>query len=30
MAVPYGEMMLSGCFGLVEAVREHWIKQGGL
>ncbi|MBU2549065.1 MAG: DUF1786 domain-containing protein [Proteobacteria bacterium] len=24
MAAPYGEMMLSGCFGLVQAVREHF------
>jgi uncharacterized protein (DUF1786 family) len=24
MAAPYGEMMLSGCFGLVEAVRQTW------
>ncbi len=23
MAAPYGEMMLSGCFGLIEAVREY-------
>ena len=23
MAAPWGEMMLSGCFGLVEAIREH-------
>jgi uncharacterized protein (DUF1786 family) len=23
MAAPFGEMMLSGCFGLIEAVREH-------
>ena len=28
MAAPYGEMMLSGCFGLVEAVREH-LNGGG-
>ncbi|MBW2063177.1 MAG: DUF1786 domain-containing protein [Deltaproteobacteria bacterium] len=26
-AAPYGEMMLTGCFGLVEAIRQHR-KQG--
>ncbi|MEW5721897.1 MAG: DUF1786 domain-containing protein [Thermodesulfobacteriota bacterium] len=24
LAAPHGEMMLSGCFGLIEAVAEHW------
>lgn len=28
MAAPFGEMMLSGCFGLIEAVREEVRNQG--
>ena len=28
MAAPYGEMMLSGCFGLVEAVQELYGQTG--
>jgi uncharacterized protein (DUF1786 family) len=28
-AVPYGDMMLSGCFGLVAAVKEHLKRMEG-
>lgn len=28
LAAPFGEMMLSGCFGLVEAVREYYLHTG--
>ncbi len=28
-AAPGGDMMLTGCFGLVAAVREYWARQGG-